>query len=144
MGSLDTYNNDLEAKLLESTREYYAKKRAEWIVTDSTPEYLIKAEQVLNEESNRVKEYLNTGTEPKLLKVVEDEVLEKVETALLEKEGSGCKVLLANDKSEDLQRMFKLFGRLENGLAPMAEIVQAYISSMGHQVLDQRQARLDG
>eukprot|EP00551_Chaetoceros_affinis_P004152 CAMPEP_0203684170 /NCGR_PEP_ID=MMETSP0090-20130426/47900_1 /ASSEMBLY_ACC=CAM_ASM_001088 /TAXON_ID=426623 /ORGANISM="Chaetoceros affinis, Strain CCMP159" /LENGTH=739 /DNA_ID=CAMNT_0050553337 /DNA_START=190 /DNA_END=2409 /DNA_ORIENTATION=+ len=143
MGSLETYNNDLEAKLLESTREYYAKKRAEWIVTDSTPEYLIKAEQVLNEESNRVKEYLNTGTEPKLLKVVEEEVLEKVESALLEKEGSGCKVLLANDKSEDLQRMFKLFARLEDGLRPMAEIVQQFISSMGHEVLNQRQARLD-
>jgi len=144
MGSLDTYNNDLELKLLESTKEYYAKKREEWINTDSTPEYLIKAEQVLVQESNRVKEYLNTGTESKLLKVVEEEILEKVENALLTKEGSGCKVLLANDKSEDLQRMFKLFARLENGLAPMAEIVQAFISSMGHEILNQRQARLDG
>ena len=112
-------------------------------MTDSTPEYLIKAEQVLTEESNRVKEYLNRGTETKLLEAVEDEILQKVLKQLLEKEGSGCKVLLANDKSEDLQRMFKLFGRLENGLAPMAEIVKHYISSMGHEVLDQRQARLD-
>lgn len=144
MGSLDAYKADLESKLLESTRAYYAKKREEWIVTDSTPEYLIKAEQVLTEESNRVKEYLNRGTEAKLLEAVEDEILQKVQKQLLEKEGSGCKVLLANDKSEDLQRMFKLFGRLDDGLAPMAEIVQAYISSMGHQVLDHRQARLDG
>jgi cullin 1 len=144
MGSLDTYNNDLETQLLESTREFYAKKREEWIVTDSTPEYLIKAEQVLMEEKNRVKEYLNLGTEPKLLEVVEQEILEKVETQLLTKEGSGCKVLLANDKSEDLQRMFKLFSRLENGLVPMAEIVQSYIASMGHEVLNKRQAKLNG
>ncbi len=97
----------------------------------------------MNEESARVKEYLNLATEPKLLKVVEEEILEKVEQTLLEKEGSGCKVLLANDKSEDLQRMFKLFARLENGLVPMAEIVQSYIASMGHEVLNSRQARLD-
>ncbi len=95
------------------------------------------------EESNRVKEYLNPATGPKLLKVVEKEVLEKAEEALLKKEGSGCKVLLANDKSEDLQRMFKLFARVENGLAPMAEIVKEFIASMGHEVLNQRQARLD-
>jgi len=143
MGGLDTYIEDLESKLLESTREYYAKKREEWITTDSTPEYLIKAEKVLKEESNRVKEYLNTATESKLLKVVEEEILEKVEPALLEKEGSGCKVLLANDKSEDLQRMFRLFSRLDNGLPPMASIVQEFISSMGHEILNQRQARLD-
>lgn len=143
MGSLDTYNTDLESKLLEAAREYYAKKREEWIVEDSTPEYLIKAEKVLKQESDRVKEYLNPGTEPKLLKVVEEEILEKVQQALLTKEGSGCKVLLANDKSEDLQRMFQLFSRLDNGLQPMADIVQSFIASMGHEVLKQRQARLD-
>lgn len=113
------------------------------MLTDSTPEYLVKAEQVLVEESNRVKEYLNPGSESKVLEVVEDEILQKVQNALLTKEGSGCKVLLANDKSEDLQRMFKLFARLENGLSPMGEIFQSYISSMGHEILNQRQARLD-
>ena len=113
-------------------------------MTDSTPEYLVKAEQVLREESNRVKEYLNRGTETKLLEAVENEIILKVQTQLLEKEGSGCKVLLANNKSEDLQRMYRLFGRLENGLAPMAETIKNYILSLGHEVVDQRQARLDG
>jgi cullin 1 len=133
-----------EAQFLEASRSYYAKKREEWIGTDSTPEYLIKAEQHLLKERARVKDYLNTATESKLLEVVEDEILQKTQAALLTKEGSGCKVLLANDKSEDLQRMFKLFGRLENGLAPMAEVVQSYITSQGNEVLDQRKARLDG
>jgi cullin 1 len=144
MGSLDAYNSDLEDPLLESTREYYAKKRQEWIATDSTPDYLIKAEAALNEERNRVADYLNQSSESKLLKVVEEEILEKVETVLLEKEGSGCRVLLANDKSEDLQRMFRLFSRLENGLNPMASIVENFICGMGMDVIIRRQARLDG
>lgn len=144
MGSLDAYNADLEDPLLESTREYYAKKRQEWIATDSTPDYLIKAEAALNEERNRVADYLNQSSETKLLKVVEEEILEKVEMVLLEKEGSGCRVLLANDKSEDLQRMFRLFSRLENGLNPMASIVENFVSQMGMDVINRRQARLDG
>jgi len=50
MGNLDAYTNDLETPFLASSREYYSKKREAWIVTDSTPAYLIKAEAVLNAE----------------------------------------------------------------------------------------------
>ena len=91
-------------------------KAERWGEVDSTPEYLIKAEKVLTEGKNRVHDYLNPASEGKLLRVVEEEILEKVETVLLEKEGAGCRALLYNDKPEDLQRMFRLFSRLENGL----------------------------
>ena len=74
----------------------------------------------------------------------EEEIFEKVETNLLKKEGSGCHVLLANDKSEDLQRMFRLFSRLDKGLIPIATIVQVFISSMGNECNNKRQVRLDG
>ncbi len=144
MASLDAYNTDLEEPLLNSTREYYGKKREEWINKDSTPEYLIKAEEALNEERARVADYLNSSTEGKLLKVVEEELLERVEMVLLEKESSGCRALLQNDKSEDLQRMYRLFSRLENGLNPMANIVQNFIASMGDDIINRRQARLEG
>ena len=143
MGSLDSYTADLEEPLLNSTREYYAKKREDWI-NDSTPDYLIKAEEALEKERKRVADYLNPASETKLLRVVEEEILEKVEMVLLEKETSGCRALLQNDKSEDLQRMFRLFSRLENGLNPMASILQNFISSMGDDVINRRQARLDG
>jgi cullin 1 len=143
MGNLDSYTNDLETPLLDATREYYAKKREEWIVADSTPEYMIKAEKVLIEEKNRVHDYLNPVSEGKLLRVVEEEILERVEMILLEKEGSGCRVLLANDKSEDLQRMFRLYSRLENGLQPIAAVVERFICDMGNEIVQQRQSRLD-
>ena len=154
MGTLDAYNQDLEAQLLEATRQYYAGKREDWI-NDSTPEYLIKAEDALTEEKNRVNSYLNSASESKLLRVVEEELLETVETVLLEKESSGCRALLQNDKSEDLQRMFRLFSRLENatpatnngrtaGLQPIATIVQDFITNQGKDIVNRRQARLDG
>ena len=155
MGTLDAYIQDLETHLLESTRNYYAAKREDWI-HDSTPDYLIKAEDALNEEKNRVNSYLNSSSEQKLLRVVEEELLEKVETVLLEKESSGCRALLQNDKSEDLQRMFRLFSRLEHsssapgngpiqaGLQPIASIVQDFITGQGEDIVNRRKARLDG
>lgn len=144
MGSLDAYTADFEGPYLDAAREYYVKKRDEWIVADSTPEYLIKAERALVEEKVRVGDYLNAASEGKILRVVEEELLEKVEMQLLEKEGSGCRVLLANDKSEDLRRMFALFSRLDRGLNPMADIVEKFISSMGNEIIDKRRARLEG
>jgi cullin 1 len=59
--------------------------KQEWIETDSTPAYLIKAEKALEEEKARVANYLNNDTEEKLLKVVIEELLEKQETTLLER-----------------------------------------------------------
>ena len=142
MGSLDAYNTDLEVPMLEAAKEFYAKKRQEWIASDSTPDYLIKVEAALDDERKRVADYLNQSSEAKLMKVCEEEILEKVEMVLLEKEVSGCKVLLANDKSEDLRRMFRLFFRLENGLNPMASIVESYICDTGKEIINMRQARL--
>jgi cullin 1 len=157
MGSLDSYYGDLQTPLLENTRQHYQKKREEWI-NDSTPDYLIKAEKALDEEKARVADYLNSSSEHSLLRVVEEELLETVEMILLEKESSGCRALLENDKAEDLQRMFRLFSRLENsgatttgtagpmqaGLQPIASIVQNFITGQGEDIVNRRKARLDG
>ena len=142
MGTLEAYVSDLEGPLLENTREYYTQKRTEWM-NDSTPDYLVKVEHAINEERARVSEYLNSSSENKLLGVLDEEILAAVQSTLLEKESSGCNALLQNDKSEDLQRMFRLFQRLENGLQPMANIVQEHITGMGSDITGRREARLE-
>lgn len=71
---LDAYTEDLEEPLLTSTRTFYARRREDWIASDSTPDYLIKAEASLDEEKARVTNYLNSHSEPKVLKVCEEEV----------------------------------------------------------------------
>ena len=116
MDTLEVYTVDLEADVVKHTTLYYAQKAQEWMEIDATPQYLIKAEKALMTESLRVQQYLNLATEPKLLRAVEYEVLEKHEKGLLEKEHSGCIALLSNDKKEDLARMFRLFSRVPDGL----------------------------
>jgi len=144
MENSDTYVDDLETPLLTSTREYYKKKRDEWVVTDSTPAYLIKAEKYIKAEEQIVKDYFTKASGSKILKVCEEEILEQVNVDLINKEGSGCCALLAEDMSDDLQRMFRLFSRIENGIQPMGVVVESFIVSKGHEIIKQRQARLDG
>lgn len=76
---------------------------------------------------------------------MEQELLEKRETELLEKENSGCRFLLANDKADDLSRMYRLFARLPDqiGLHPIAEIVKQHILMIGNEKLERRVARIE-
>lgn len=144
MGHADVYELDLETPLLHSTREYYARKAQHWLQESATPVYMTQVERALEEERERVHAYLLPSTEVRLLRVLDEETLEKCQMELLEKEGSGARVLLANDKSEDLSRMFRLFSRLPEGLAPIANILREHIVTLGNDRVDQRQARLDG
>lgn len=56
------------------------------MVDDSTPAYLQKVEQILEDEKQRVLSYLNHESEAKVMHVVESEMLAKKQTELLEKE----------------------------------------------------------
>mmetsp|Transcript_9046 Transcript_9046/g.15294 ORF Transcript_9046/g.15294 Transcript_9046/m.15294 type:complete len:756 (-) Transcript_9046:308-2575(-) len=144
VGSIEVYEADLEAPFLESTREYYARKADLWMTGDDTPSYLQKVEKVLADEQDRLINYLNNVTEMKLMNVVETELLGRKKMELLEKEGSGLKVLLEHEKIDDLSRMYQLFSRLkEEGLAPMADIFRLHVLESGMERINARAARLE-
>ena len=69
---------------------------------DSTPDYLVKAEDCILQEEDRVTSsatgYLHPSSKPKLLKEAENELLRQYQQQLLEKEHSGCAALLRDDK----------------------------------------------
>lgn len=144
MGELDIYQQDFEEHMLNRAKDYYIRKSSSWIGEDSLSVYLIKAEKCIADEKLRVGSYLNVDTEPKLLRVFDQEVLEKRTMTLLEKEGSGCKQMLANDMFDDLSRLFKLFSRFPDGLVPVAEIFKLFVSECGEEKIAQRIARLEG
>jgi cullin 1 len=143
MGSLDTYVADLEEPFLAASRNYFNRKSEEWVEGDPLPIYLRKAEKFMEEEKARVTNYLNSETEAKLMKVFDQEILEKRQSVLLEKEGSGCKVMLSNDLYDDLARLFRLFSRLPDSLTPIADIFRQHVIDCGEEKIDQRMSRLE-
>jgi len=64
---------------------------------------------------------------PSSAQTLDQELLARRQAELLEKEGSGCKVLLANDMVDDLSRMYRLFSRITDGLVPVAEIFKVRV-----------------
>ncbi|GBG71174.1 hypothetical protein CBR_g8476 [Chara braunii] len=137
MGSMDAYEMDFEAAMLQDTAAYYSRKSAKWIEEDSCPGYMLKAEDCLKREKERVGHYLHTSSEGKLLERVQHELLTKCETQLLEKEHSGCHALLRDDKVEDLSRMYRLFLRITRGLEPVAAIFRQHVTDEGTALVKQ-------
>ncbi|KAH9328425.1 hypothetical protein KI387_000533, partial [Taxus chinensis] len=131
MGSMDYYEKDFEAAMLEDTASYYSRKAASWILEDSCPDYMLKAEECLKREKERVAHYLHSSSEQKLLEKVQNELLSQYESQLLEKEHSGCHALLRDDKVDDLSRMYRLFHRIPKGLEPVAQIFKQHVTGEG-------------
>ncbi|XP_021846749.1 cullin-1 [Spinacia oleracea] len=137
MGQMDHYEKDFEAHLLDDTAAYYSRKASSWIVEDSCPEYMLKSEECLKKEKERVAHYLHASSEEKLLERVQNELLLVFENQLLEKENSGCRVLLKDDKVEDLSRMYRLYSKVPHGLDPIGVIFKMHITDEGTALVQQ-------
>ncbi|KAK3160848.1 hypothetical protein QOZ80_1BG0065810 [Eleusine coracana subsp. coracana] len=140
LGGSDTklYEEDFEVAFLKSTADYYSKKAQTWILEDTCPEYMIKAEEYLQKEMDRIGHYLHDSTKNKLMEVAQRELLSKHLDQILKKENSGCKVLLCDDKVEDLSRMYRLFFRLDvNGLTPVSKLFKEHVNEQGMSLVQQ-------
>ncbi|KAI3983720.1 hypothetical protein MKX01_001124 [Papaver californicum] len=137
MGNMKCYVNDFETELLSDTAGYYTRKASNWIQEDSCPEYMIKADECLKREKDRVTHYLHSSTEEKLIEQVAEQLLSKVSQQLLEKEHSGCYALLREDKTEDLTRMYNLFSKISKGLDPVSLMFKQHVTSESIAVVNQ-------
>ncbi|TVU17816.1 hypothetical protein EJB05_33873 [Eragrostis curvula] len=137
LGQMECYENDFEDFLLKDTTEYYSVKAQSWILEDSCPDYMIKAEECLKREKERVGHYLHISSEQKLLEKVQNELLAQYATPLLEKEHSGCFALLRDDKVEDLSRMYRLFSKITRGLEPISNMFKTHVTNEGTALVKQ-------
>ncbi|KAK4586757.1 hypothetical protein RGQ29_023787 [Quercus rubra] len=137
MGQMDQYENDFEEAMLKDTAAYYSRKASSWILEDSCPDYMLKAEECLRREKDRVSHYLHSSSETKLLEKVQHELLSVYATQLLEKDNSGCHALLRDDKVEDLSRMFRLFFKIPKGLDPVSSIFKQHVTAEGTALVKQ-------
>ncbi|KAF3664459.1 Cullin-1 [Capsicum annuum] len=137
MGEMEYYEIDFEDPMLKDTAAYYSRKASSWIVEDSCPDYMLKAEECLKKEKDRVSHYLHVSSETKLLEKVQNELLVVYTIQLLEKEHSGCRALLRDDKVEDLSRMYRLFLRIPKGLEPVSNMFKQHVIAEGMVLVQQ-------
>ncbi|KAJ8440631.1 hypothetical protein Cgig2_031048 [Carnegiea gigantea] len=125
MGRLTYYESNFEEHFLSDTAAYYSTKASSW------------CEECLKKEKDRVTHYLHSSTEPKLVEEVQRELLLVHENQLLEKENSGCRALLREDKVGDLCRMYRLYNKATGGLEPIGNILKQHITEEGIALIQQ-------
>ena len=92
------YVEDFESPFLASSTDFYRKEASDLMLTSDCPDYLSRAERRLREEQERVKSYLDPVTEPKVTRVVENEMISCQRKALVDMENSGLVPLMRDDR----------------------------------------------
>lgn len=125
------YEEDFERPFLQQSAEFYMGESQKFLAENSASVYIKKVETRINEESDRAKHYLDESTERRIVEVVEEELIKKHMKTIVEMENSGVVHMLKHQKTEDLACMYKLFGRVTDGLKTMADCVSQYLREQG-------------
>ncbi|XP_065039589.1 cullin-3A-like isoform X2 [Musa acuminata AAA Group] len=129
------YQEDFEKPFLDVSASFYSGESQQFIECCNCGEYLKKAERRLNEEMERVSQYLDTKTEPKIICVVEKEMIANHMKQLVHMENSGLVNMLVDDRYEDLIRMYNLFQRVTEGLRLIRDLMTSHLRETGKQLV---------
>jgi cullin 3 len=125
------YEEDFERPFLLQSAAFYKMESQKFLSENSASVYIKRVETRITEEAERAKLYLDESTEPRIVEVVEDELIKKHMRTIVEMENSGVVYMLKNNKTDDLACMYKLFSRVKDGLKPIIDCVSGYLREQG-------------
>ncbi|KAI8114990.1 Cullin-3 [Lucilia cuprina] len=140
INSRSVYEDDFEKPFLAQSASFYKFESQKFLAENNASVYLKKVEARIQEESARAALYLDKDTEPRIVKVVEDELIKKHMRTIVEMENSGVVYMIKNSKTEDLACTYKLFSRLkEEGLKVIADTMSAYLREQGRMLVKEEE-----
>ncbi|XP_046482972.1 cullin-3-A isoform X1 [Neodiprion pinetum] len=131
------YEEDFERPFLQQSAEFYRMESQKFLGENSASVYIKKVEARILEESERAKHYLDESTEPRIVKVVEEELIKIHMRTIVEMENSGVVHMLKNQKTEDLGCMYKLFARVTDGLRTVSDCVSQFLREQGRALVQE-------
>jgi len=131
---LKLYKENFQKDLLKHTTEYYKVASEKWLSTLSCPEYLMRAEEAIEQELGRLNSFLHNSSEEDLMREVRVEILANHQDQLLTS-STGIVNMLEDNKSDDLSRLFNLYSDVDKGLIPVAKAMQEYICKLGDEYI---------
>merc|ERR1719499_2027754 len=133
---LGIYQSEFQTQFIRDTKKYYDLTAENWLQTKSTPEYLIEVERVQEAEMDRLVSYLHPGTsEEPLMHCLRETLLRAHQGQLLDRD-SGLIRMLDEQASDDLERLFRLYKNVKEGITPIAQTFKMYICSLGYKYID--------
>lgn len=132
IGSREVYEDDFEILFLQQSSEFYKAESQKFLADNSASVYIRKVEARITEEAERATRYLDASTEERITKVVEDELIKAHMHTIVEMENSGVVHMLKTNKKADLQCMYKLFTRVQDGgLKTIIDCLSTFLRDTG-------------
>eukprot|EP00613_Pedinella_sp_CCMP2098_P033057 CAMPEP_0171731480 /NCGR_PEP_ID=MMETSP0991-20121206/28962_1 /TAXON_ID=483369 /ORGANISM="non described non described, Strain CCMP2098" /LENGTH=829 /DNA_ID=CAMNT_0012326513 /DNA_START=87 /DNA_END=2577 /DNA_ORIENTATION=- len=155
---LSVYEDDFEHAFLETTKEFYRQESLDFLSQNTCPDYLTKAEDRFREEHERVRHYLHPSTEPKLKRVMEEELVTNHAQSLVHTERSGVVAMLkessggggevggasggvggVNKAVGDLRRLYDLLTRVPHTLDVLRTCVCEFVKKVGEELVSDQE-----
>lgn len=134
------YEEDFERPFLAQSAAFYKMESQKFLSENSASVYIKRVEQRITEEADRAKMYLDESTEPRIVEVVEDELIKKHMKTIVEMENSGVVYMLKNTKTDDLACMYKLFSRVQDGVKTISDCVSKYLREQGKSLVKEEES----
>ncbi|GAB7341224.1 hypothetical protein MBLNU457_7507t1 [Dothideomycetes sp. NU457] len=127
------YLRSFEKSFLEQSTDFY-KTEGEVLLKDSDAgSYCRHAKRRIEEEQDRCRSTLSESTAPKIVAVVENELIRNKIQPLIESE-SGAQFMINNDKLDELSLLFELEARVDPRKGQLTKALQKIVTEMGTNV----------
>ena len=118
----------MTTSILSATEKLYSAEGQKLINDLPVPGYLAHAEKRLREENERLLHYLDQSSKWQLVHTVEKQLLALHLSSILSK---GLDCLLEENRTEDLQLMYNLLGRVKSGQQELCNKMAEYVKKRG-------------
>lgn len=131
INSRSVYEEDFEKPFLNQSSEFYRMESQKFLAENSAAVYINRVEARISEEAERARHYLDESTEPRVIAVLEHELIERHMKTIVEMENSGVVHMLMHTRTLELACVYKLLSRVTEGLRTVADAVSAHLREQG-------------
>ncbi|KDR76203.1 hypothetical protein GALMADRAFT_225884 [Galerina marginata CBS 339.88] len=132
--SATVYKRDLEPLFLEKSQAFYVKEGQRLANSSDTPEFLRSVEGRFEAEESRTHHYLSSQTTQPLLQILKDNLLTPHLATVIAKENSGLDVMIDNNQTSDLSRLYRLCLKVPTGLTCLKSSLKTSIIRRGKEI----------
>jgi len=129
------YLTSFEPLFLEASREFYKVEAEKLLEEADAATYCRRASKRISEEGDRCQSTLSQSTAPKIIKVVEDELIKNHIGGLIAMD-NGVKQMVDDDRYSDLELVYELNARIDQKKEDLTSAIQKHVQEVGAAVND--------
>ncbi|CCU76160.1 putative cullin-3 [Blumeria hordei DH14] len=128
------YLTGFEDAFLSDTRKFYQKECEKLLRNSDTSLWLRETARRLEEEKNRCQTTISILTQPRVIKVVETEMISARLSEFIAMEGSGMKAMIENDRLKELKTLYELVSRVDCSKTTLKDALQSRVVELGSEI----------